>query len=179
MIYRKRHNNFLQKRERKKGQKKEVKFRSYILGNLWGQDVLLLLEQGTSSFDQSDWRRARARHVEHFRKQRTAKEKPSQVTCEQTTVGSTSLSSGWWKWPRKVWWPDICTQSLWGHMLPLGWKENCVCENWFHSFTLLSSIWLRDLRIESNLPRQIFTFYRLSLSLPWQTCYLDQCAIFL
>lgn len=40
-----RDNNFLQKREREdKGRKKEVEFRSNIFGNLWGQEVLLLLE---------------------------------------------------------------------------------------------------------------------------------------
>lgn len=39
------------KREReKKEERQEVEFRSNILGNLWGQEVLLLLEQGTSSF---------------------------------------------------------------------------------------------------------------------------------
>lgn len=46
-----RDNNFLQKkkREKEKEKKKEENFKSNILGNIWGQEVLLLLEQGTRS----------------------------------------------------------------------------------------------------------------------------------
>ena len=43
-------NNFLQKKKSKRRKGKKVKFRSNILGSLWDQEVLLLLEQGTSSF---------------------------------------------------------------------------------------------------------------------------------
>lgn len=43
-------NNFLQKEKSKRRKGKKVKFRSNILGSLWDQEVLLLLEQGTSSF---------------------------------------------------------------------------------------------------------------------------------
>lgn len=38
------------KRASERRKEKEVKFRSNILGSLWDQEVLLLLEQGTSSF---------------------------------------------------------------------------------------------------------------------------------
>lgn len=40
-----------EKKREEKRRKKEVEFRGKIFGNLWGQEVLLLLEQGTSSFD--------------------------------------------------------------------------------------------------------------------------------
>lgn len=38
------------KKRQQKEERKKVKFGSNILGSLWDQEVLLLLEQGTSSF---------------------------------------------------------------------------------------------------------------------------------
>lgn len=120
-----RDNNFLQKKRGRKDKKQRKKWNlgTTFLRICGAKSYHCYLNRGPGLLAIRDWRRARARHVEHFRKQRTAKEKQFQVTCEQTTLSSTSLSNGWWKWPRKVWWPATCTQGLWRHVLPLGGKR--------------------------------------------------------
>lgn len=65
-----------------------MEFRSNIVGNLWGQEILLLLEQWGPVLlairDEEEPEQDILIILEN-------KEKQFQVTCEQTTLSSTSL----------------------------------------------------------------------------------------